>query len=82
MVQVYFSDKVATITRPEKLLVRFDKVFLQPGEEKTISFEISPLEDLSFTGMDYKRVVESGEFELLVGKASDNIVLKQKFELK
>ena len=82
VVQVYFSDKVASITRPEKLLVRFDKVFLQPNEEKTVSFEISPEEDLSFTGIDFKRVVEAGKFEILIGKASDNIVLKKEFEVK
>jgi beta-glucosidase len=82
VVQVYFSDKVASITRPDKLLVRFEKVFLHPAEEKTVSFEISPEEDLSFTGIDYKRVVEPGKFEILIGKASDNIVLQQSFDLK
>lgn len=82
VVQVYFSDKVASITRPEKLLVRFDKVFLQPDEEKTVSFELLPEDDLSFTGIDYKRVVEAGKFEILIGKSSDNIVLKQEFEVK
>jgi beta-glucosidase len=82
VVQVYFSDKIATVTRPEKLLVRFDKVFLEPEQEKTISFEIQPGEDLAFTGLDYKRIVEPGIFELLIGKSSDNIILKQEFEVK
>lgn len=82
VVQAYFSDKVASVTRPEKLLVSFDKVFLEPSEEKTVFFEISPQEDLSFTGIDYKRVIEPGKFELLIGKASNNIVISQSFELK
>lgn len=82
VVQAYFSDKVASITRPEKLLVRFEKILLQPGEEKTVSFELMPEDDLSFTGIDYKRVVEAGKFEIMIGKASDNIVLKQEFEVR
>jgi beta-glucosidase len=82
VVQVYFSDKIASVTRSEKLLVRFDKVFLEPGQKKTISFEIQPEEDLAFTGLDYQRIVEPGKFELLIGKSSDNIVLKQEFEVK
>jgi len=82
VVQVYFSDKVASITRPEKLLVRFEKVFLEPGQIKTISFELQPENDLSFTGIDYQRVVEPGKFELLIGKSSDNIVLAQEFNVE
>ena len=82
VVQVYFSDKVASVTRPEKLLVRFDKVLLEPGQEKNISFELQPEEDLAFTGIDNKRIVEPGKFEILIGKSSDNIILKQEFEVK
>ena len=82
VVQVYFSDKVATVTRPGKLLVRFEKVFLQPGEEKTIAFELLPEEYLSFTGIEYKRVVEPGSFELMTGNSSDNMVLMQAFDIK
>ena len=82
VVQVYFSDKVASITRPEKLLVRFEKVSLEPGQEKTISFELQPKEDLAFTGIDYRSVVEAGKFELQIGTSSDNIILMQKFEVE
>jgi beta-glucosidase len=82
VVQVYFSDKVASITRPERLLVRFEKVFLEAGEEKKVSFELIPEEDLSFTGIDYKRAVEPGKFELQIGESSSTIVLKQEFEVK
>ena len=82
VVQVYFLDKVASITRPAKLLVRFEKVFLEPGQEKTISFQLNPEEDLSFSGKDYKRIVEPGKFELMIGNSSDKINLKQEFELK
>lgn len=71
VVQVYMRDQVATVVRPEKLLVRFEKVFLKPGETREIEFELSPEKDLSFTGPDMKRRVEPGEFELTVGGSLD-----------
>jgi beta-glucosidase len=81
VVQVYFRDQVASVVRPEKLLVRFQKVFLEPGETKEVSFELSPKVDLSFTGIDMKRVTEPGEFELTVG-GSINSDLKAKFAIE
>ncbi len=79
VVQVYFEDKFASITRPEKLLVRFDKVQLNAGEEKTVRFTVTPGEDLSFTGINYQKIVEKGDFELMVGNSSDNIILRKGF---
>lgn len=81
VVQVYFRDLVASVTRPEKKLVRFEKVFLKPGESKLVHFKISPKQDLSFTGIDLKPTLETGTFDLLIGNASDNIILKSKFSL-
>ena len=81
VVQVYFRDKVASVVRPAKLLVRFKKVFLEPGESKEIAFELTPKDDLSFTGIDMKRVVEPGEFELTVGNSQDGD-LQETFLLK
>jgi beta-glucosidase len=80
--QIYFRDKVASITRPAKLLVRFEKVWLKAGEEKTLTFSLDPVKDLSFTGVEMKKVVEPGEFNLMVGSASDNIRLEKVFILK
>jgi beta-glucosidase len=82
VVQVYFSDLVATVTRPEKLLVRFKKIFLNPGEEQPVVFKLYPEQDLSFTGIDYEKVVEPGEFEILIGNSSDNILLARRFTLE
>ncbi|KAA1259139.1 Periplasmic beta-glucosidase precursor [Rubripirellula obstinata] len=78
VVQVYFRDKVASVVRPEKLLVRFQKVFLEPGQTKELSFELSPKIDLSFTGIEMERVTEPGEFELTVGGSLDS-ELKETF---
>lgn len=79
--QVYFRDEVASVTRPVKLLVRFEKVFLQPGETTQLEFEIDPQTDLSFTGVDMNRIVEPGKFSLMIGNSSDNILLRDEFEL-
>jgi len=81
VVQVYFRDKVASVVRPAKLLVRFEKVFLEAGETQQISFELSPDKDLSFTGIDGKRRVEPGAFEVTVGNSQDG-ELKATFELR
>lgn len=80
--QVYFRDKVASVIRPEKLLVRFQKVVLQPGEAKEIAFELDPRADLSFTGIDLQRVVEPGDFQIMVGSSSQDIRLKGGFTLQ
>lgn len=69
VVQVYFRDKVASVVRPDRLLVRFEKVFLEPGESQRVEFEILPQTDLSFTGIDMTRVTEPGEFVLFVGNS-------------
>lgn len=82
VVQIYFRDEVASVTRPAQLLIRFEKVWLKAGEEKTINFTLNPKDDLSFTGIDMTRVVEPGEFTLMAGSASDDIRLKASFSLK
>lgn len=81
IVQVYFRDKVASVVRPAKLLVRFEKIFLEAGEEKSICFGLNPQVDLSFTGFDLKRIVEPGSFDLMVGRSSVDIQSTVTFEL-
>jgi beta-glucosidase len=82
VVQVYCSDLVTSVSRPEKLLVRFKKVFLESGESKTIEFVIHPEEDLSFTGPNYKKVLEPGEFKLLIGNSSDHTLIEKSFYIQ
>lgn len=82
VVQIYFRDLVASVTRPAKQLIRFEKVFLKAGEEKKLTFSLKPETDLSFTGAEMKRIVEPGEFNLMVGSASDDIRLEKGFRLK
>lgn len=75
-VQLYISDPVASMARPAKELKGFRKVHLLPGEEKEVTFEITP-EDLSFCksrGMaSYRRVWEEGAFIVRIGASSEDL---------
>ena len=75
VVQLYVSDLVATLSPAGKRLKRFAKVYLEPGESRTLNFKLSA-DDLSFIGPNNKPVVEPGEFEVMIAG------LKQRFELK
>ncbi len=66
VVQVYLSQRSASVTPPRKRLKRFAKVALQPGESRKLSFALMA-DDLSFIGLENKRVVEPGTFDVLVG---------------
>lgn len=73
VVQVYVHDCEASVEMPQKQLKGFDKVYLEPGQTKTVSIELGP-DAFSFfdeESMDWK--TEPGDFEILVGSASDNI---------
>ncbi|MBY0480910.1 MAG: beta-glucosidase BglX [Chitinophagaceae bacterium] len=72
VVQLYISDPVASITRSVKDLKGFQKVSLQAGESKTVSFEIGT-EQLSFFNSDLKKVWEPGEFIIQIGTSSAEV---------
>lgn len=64
--QLYVRDVVGSVTRPVKELKGFQKISLQPGEARTLRFEI-PVSELGFTGPDMRYIVEPGEFKVWVG---------------
>lgn len=66
VVQLYLSDLVASIVPAGKRLKRFAKVSLDPGQQRTLNFQLRR-DDLSFINNDNKRVVEAGEFEVVIG---------------
>ncbi len=81
-VQLYIHDVKASVDRPYKELKGFQKVFLKAGESKDINITIDK-DALSFydeATASWK--AEPGQFEALVGNASDNLKLKKAFELK
>jgi len=69
VVQLYIRDLVSSVTRPIKELKGFRKVQLEPGESRTVTFNITPAE-LSFFDVNMKYVVEPGDFEIMVGSSS------------
>jgi beta-glucosidase len=72
VVQLYIRDLVGTSTRPVKELKGFQKISLQPGETKTVSFSIS--EDmLRFYNSQLKFVSEAGDFKAFVGTNSRDV---------
>jgi beta-glucosidase len=75
VVQLYLTDLVASLSPAGKKLKRFAKVYLEPGQIRTLTFKLQR-DDLSFIGADNKPVVEPGEFEVTIGG------LREKFTLK
>lgn len=70
VVQLYLRDLFASITPPDKRLKRFAKIHLEPGQSRTLSFELTR-DDLSFIGQNNRPVIEPGDFEVLVGGLSE-----------
>ena len=73
VVQLYVHDDVTSIKRPREQLQGFERIRLNPGESKTVSFTI-PIEQLSY--WDTQRglfAVQPGTFDFLLGSASDDI---------
>ena len=66
VVQVYIKDHVASVTPPVKRLRAFEKISLDSGETKTLSFKISR-DDLKFVGRDNEWIYEKGKFGISVG---------------
>jgi beta-glucosidase len=80
IVQLYLRDKVGSISRPIIELKDFRKITLKAGETRTIKFTIDK-EKLSFYNQQVQWVAEPGDFELMMGAASNDIRLKDVFEL-
>ncbi len=70
VVQLYIRDLVGSVTRPVKELKGFKKIFLEPGESRTVSFNITE-ETLSFYRHDLTFGTEPGEFHIFIGGCSD-----------
>ncbi|MGM0880768.1 MAG: beta-glucosidase [Bacillota bacterium] len=76
IVQLYVRDVASKVIRPDKELKGFDKVMLQPGEEKTVSFVLDK-RSFAYYNVDIKDWhVETGDFEILIAKSSQEMILK------
>lgn len=72
VVQLYIRDMVGSITRPVKELKGFQKIELNGGESKTVTFNLS-VNDLKFYNGDLKYVAEPGNFKLFIGGNSRDV---------
>lgn len=76
VVQLYVNDVVSSIATPEKLLKGFERIHLEPNEEKSVLFKLD-FDSFKLLNKDYKWVVEPGEFGIMAGASSDDIRLKK-----
>jgi len=72
VVQVYIRDQVSSLTRPIKELRGFQRITLQPGETRTVEFDLPP-EALAFLDENMEWVVEPGLFDVMVGGSSARV---------
>jgi beta-glucosidase len=79
VVQLYIRDVAASMTRPVKELKGFQRVTLKPGEKKHVQFKLTPAE-LGFWNREMRFVVEPGEFKVMVGSSSEDLI-ETKFEV-
>jgi beta-glucosidase len=79
VVQLYINDVYSSVTTPKKTLKGFQRIFVKKGEVKTVSITLTP-EELSIWNREMKRVVEPGEFEVMIGGNSTD-VLKTTFQV-
>lgn len=77
VVQLYVEDCLSSITVYEKTLRGFERLSLDPGETKTVTFRLGPKE-LSLLDRNMNRVVEPGDFNIMVGASSTDIRLRSK----
>ena len=80
VVQLYIDDVISSVVTPIIELKGFGKISLEPGEQKSVSFELTP-HDLSLLNMAMERVVEPGTFDVMIGSSCKDIRLKGSLEV-
>jgi len=80
VVQLYINDPISSVSTPVKELKGFRKVWLKPAESNKVQFELGP-RHLSLVNRHLKKVVEAGEFKVMIGHSSDEIVLQGTFNI-
>ncbi|MEM1557542.1 MAG: glycoside hydrolase family 3 N-terminal domain-containing protein [Thermoproteota archaeon] len=81
VVQLYVQDLIASVARPVKELKRFQRVRLKPGESKRVVFSLTA-DDLAFFDTNMRRIVEPGEFKIMVGASSEDIRLQSSLNIE
>jgi len=79
-VQLYIQDLVGSVVRPVKQLKNFEKIFLEKGQSKRLTFMVG-VDDLKFYNADLKWIAEAGDFKIYIGGSSRD-VKEARFALK
>lgn len=74
-VLLYLTDLYGQVSRPNRQLKGFEKVELNPGEAKKVTFKVNK-NHLSFIGLENTRIVEAGEFIITIGNLQAKFILK------
>ncbi len=80
VVQLYINDPISSVSTPVKELKGFKKVWLEPGHSTKVQFELGP-KHLFLVNRHLSKVVEPGEFKVMIGHSSDEIVLLGTFNI-
>ena len=81
VVQLYIRDELASVSRPIKELKGFTRIALKAGETQKVTFELGP-DELSMLDKDLKRLVEAGDFRIMIGASSKDIKLRKILTVK
>jgi beta-glucosidase len=82
VVQLYVHEQSPKVVRPEKELKGFAKVALQPGEEKTVSFQLLRRDFAFYDVSSHDWSVSPGKFDILVGSSARDLPLKQTIDVE
>lgn len=74
--QLYLRDKISSVTQPITRLIHYTAIHLNPGESKTVTFRVDE-DDLSMLNRSMQRVVEPGDFRLMIGRSCKDIRLQE-----
>lgn len=81
VVQLYISDRYASLIRPKKELAGFRRVSLVPGESKTVVFMLQASQT-AFLNHDMKWMIEVGDFDVMIGTSSEDFLLTSEFKIQ
>tara|TARA_R110001583_G_scaffold71589_1_gene201508 strand:+ start:6037 stop:8448 length:2412 start_codon:yes stop_codon:yes gene_type:complete len=76
IVQLYVKDKLCSLVRPIRELKGFTRVDIKAGETKVVNFAL-PIDMLNFTDNKHRRVVEPGDFEIMIGRSATDILFNE-----
>lgn len=82
VVQIYVSDDKCSVDRPLKELQGFEKVYLQPGEEKTVSITLTESAFEFYSDIEHNFIVETGTFTIWAGSSSRDLPLYAKINYR